>query len=245
MTFEQAIPLTITNVNEAPGLAQLSATTVVDGTASGQTVATISASDPDAGDTLTYSLVAGTGDADNAAFTINGNQLVLASAVNMATKSSYAIRIRATDAGGLTSEQSLTITVTEAPMAPTALNLSASQIAENLAAGAPVGQLSSTDANAADTHTYSLVAGTGDTDNAMFEIVGTELRAKQAFDFETKPSYNVRIRTTDTGGLMFEQAFVVTITNVNEAPTAVTLSTNTIADMQPAANGGSARHNRS
>ncbi len=38
------------------------------------------------------------------------------------------------------------------------------------------------------------------------------------FDFETKSSYSIRVRTTDQGGLSFEKAFTITVTNVNEAP---------------------------
>lgn len=230
--FEQVFVITVTDVNEAPGIPQLSTSTVVDGTSGGTTVATISASDPDSGDSLIYSLVAGTGDTDNTAFTLSGSDLIVSSNVDLSTKSSYAVRIRATDTAGLSTEQSLVLTVTEIPAAPTALNLSASQIAEDVSTGSAVGQLTSTDANVSDTHTYTLVAGTGDEDNAAFTIVGNELRTVATFDFETKTSYNVRIRTTDTAGLTFEQAVVVTVTNVNEAPTVVTISSNTIANLQ-------------
>ena len=45
--------------------------------------------------------------------------------------------------------------------------------------------LNSLDADAGDTFTYTLVPGTGDADNAIFEIIGTSLRAKSSFDFET------------------------------------------------------------
>ena len=38
-------------------------------------VASLSSSDPDAGDSLTYALVSGSGDDDNSAFTIEGDQL--------------------------------------------------------------------------------------------------------------------------------------------------------------------------
>ncbi len=216
LSFEQVLQINVTNVNESPSQLQLSSTSVVDGTASGQTAATLSAADPDSGDTLTYSLVSGTGDTDNADFTINGNALVLAD-VDMAAKASYTIRLRATDAGGLSTEQTFAITVTEVPDAPTGVDLSITEVAENLAAGTVVGQLSSTDTNAGDTHTYALVTGTGDTDNASFEIVGNELRTKAVFDFEAQATYSVRIRTTDSAGLMFEQAYTVTITDANDA----------------------------
>ncbi len=77
--------------------------------------------------------------------------------------------------------------------------------------------LSTTDPNAADTHTYTLVSGA--LDNALFNISGNTLRANNSFNFEALNSYNVRIRTTDSGGLFFEKDFVISVTNVNEAPT--------------------------
>jgi len=39
-----------------------------------------------------------------------------------------------------------------------------------------------------------------------------------AFDFETKSSYSIRVRTTDAGSLTFEKVFTIAVTNVNEAP---------------------------
>src|SRR6185369_11515798 len=42
---------------------------------SGAVFGTLSATDPDAGDTFTYALVSGTGSADNAAFTLAGGTL--------------------------------------------------------------------------------------------------------------------------------------------------------------------------
>ena len=73
-------------------------------------------------------------------------------------------------------------------------------MAENQAAGTAVGTFSTTDPDAGDTHTYTLVAGTGDTDNASFQISGGQLQTAAMFDFETKSSYTIRVRTTDSGG---------------------------------------------
>ncbi len=100
--------------------------------------------------------------------------------------------------------------------APTNITLSLSSINENNAANAVVGTLSSTDADTGDTHTYTLVSGVGSTDNASFTIVGNQLKAAIAFDFETKSSYSVRVRTTDAGGLSFEKVFTITINNIDE-----------------------------
>jgi hypothetical protein len=61
-----------------------------------------------------------------------------------------------------------------------------------------------------------LVAGDGSTDNAAFTISGSTLRANNSFDFETKSSYSVRIRTTDRGGLFSEKAYVIKVVDINE-----------------------------
>jgi hypothetical protein len=101
--------------------------------------------------------------------------------------------------------------------APTDIALSASSIAENNAVGDSVGTLSSTDVDAGDTFTYTLVSGTGDTDNASFNISGSSLQAGVVFDFETPPtSYSIRVRTTDSANNTFEEVFSITVTDVVE-----------------------------
>jgi hypothetical protein len=101
---------------------------------------------------------------------------------------------------------------------PTNISLSTATINENNAANATVGTLTTTDTNVADTHTYTLVAGTGDEDNASFTIAGNSLKLTPSADYETKLTYNLRLRTTDQTSLTFEKAFVVTIVKLNEAP---------------------------
>lgn len=100
--------------------------------------------------------------------------------------------------------------------APTNILLSNSSIQENLPINTVVGTLSSVDANVADTFTYSLVSGAGDTGNASFNILGNQLRSSAIFDFETQNSYSIRIRTTDQSGLFFEKAFTITISDAAE-----------------------------
>jgi hypothetical protein len=86
------------------------------------------------------------------------------------------IRVRTTDAGGLTYEKSLTITVNDNNDAPTDLSLSSATFAENLSAGITIAALSGVDQDVADSHTYTLVSGAGDTDNASFTVAGTQLQ---------------------------------------------------------------------
>ena len=71
---------------------------------------------------------------------------------------------------------------------------------ENEPAGTLVGNLSSTDQDAGDAHTYDLVAGPGDDDNTRFQIAGAELRTAEGLNFEADPSPTVRVRSTDCGG---------------------------------------------
>jgi Domain of unknown function (DUF4114) len=59
---------------------------------------------------------------------------------------------------------------------PTALTLSQNSIAENTPKNSLIGTFSSQDPDAGDGHTYTLIAGTGDTDNSSFAIVNNELR---------------------------------------------------------------------
>ena len=58
----------------------------------------------------------------------------------------------------------------------TNLLVSASTFDENIVSGSAVAALSSTDPDAGDTHTYSLVSGDGDTDNSAFTIDGDQLK---------------------------------------------------------------------
>ena len=163
--------------------------------------------------------------------------------------------------------------ITLQPTAPTAIALSNSSIAENSPANTTVGAFSTTDPTTGDSHTYTLVSGTGDTDNANFSIEGNMLKSAALFDYETKNSYTIRVRTTDNSGNFFAQSFTITVTDVNEAPTAVddlvdprttvflggqtgaidvlandiaTIGTLTVASVtQPATGGGSVTNNTS
>ncbi len=86
---------------------------------------------------------------------------------------------------------------------PTDLNVSSSRFDENIPANSVVGTLSSSDPNTGDTHTYSLIAGSGDTDNNLFAIDGNQLKIKESPDFEKKVLYSIRLQSQDSVGLIF------------------------------------------
>ncbi len=127
---------------------------------------------------------------------------------------------------------SLFVVASDSP--PTDLALSPATVAENQPIGTLVGTLSTTDPDVGDTFTYDLVAGVGDTDNASFSIVGAGLSTTSVFDFETTPSYSIRVRSTDAAGQSVEKQLTVTVTNLNEPPSSATLSASTVQENQPA-----------
>ncbi len=215
LSFEKVFTISVTNANEAPTSLALSSTSIAENLASGASVGNFSSVDPDSGDSFTYSLVAGAGSTDNASFTISGASLLSAASFNYEVKSSYAIRVRSTDSGGLTFEQTFTISVSNVNEAPTDLSLSVSSILEGQATGTTIGAFSSTDPDASDTFTYTLVSGGGSTDNGSFSISGSNLLSGAVFVYTTKSSYSIRVRTADAGGLNFEKVLTITITQAS------------------------------
>ncbi|NBS66709.1 MAG: hypothetical protein EBT33_20650, partial [Betaproteobacteria bacterium] len=131
---------------------------------------------------VTWSIAGG---ADSARFAIHSSTGVLSfaaapnfeSPADANTDNAYVVIVRATDGASLSTDQTVTVTVTDANEAPTDIALSASSLAENAGANAVVGNLSSTDVDAGNTFTYTLVSGTGDTDNATFNVSAGQLRA--------------------------------------------------------------------
>ena len=100
------------------------------------------------------------------------------------------------------------ITVQALNAAPTDITLDNNSINQSATGiDSTVGTLSTTDADSGDSHTYSLVAGTGDDDIASFNIDASSLRTNNAL---SPGSYSVRINTND-GTDDFAKAFTVTV----------------------------------
>jgi glucuronoarabinoxylan endo-1,4-beta-xylanase len=108
--------------------------------------------------------------------------------------------------------------VGQASLAPTNILLSNASVAENLPAGTVVGTLSALDPDGGSIFTYSLVSGTGSTDNNSFTVAVNTLQTAATFDYETKNSYSIRVRSTDQTGLFTEKVFAIAILDVNDAP---------------------------
>ncbi len=106
---------------------------------------------------------------------------------------------------------------------PIDISLSSSSINENNLENDLIATLSTKDTD--DTSfTYALSG----TDSASFTLSGSSLLAAEVFDFEEQSSYTISITTTDAGGLMHTEPVTIQIGNVNDTPTAISLSSVTI-----------------
>ena len=222
LTFEKAIDIAVNNVNETPPTdIQLSNASVDEQSANGTAIAVLTTTDEDGIDTHTYALL----DDAGGRFAIVGDGLQVANGelLDAETNTSHNIRVQTTDAGGLSFEKVLNITVNDVnEEPPTDIQLSNTSIDEKSPSATVIATLSSTDADAVDAHTYSLVDDAG----GRFTIVDNELRVANGalLDVETNASHNIVLRTTDSGGLTFEKTISITVNPVNESPSDIQLS---------------------
>ena len=100
--------------------------------------------------------------------------------------------------------------------APSDITLSTTSFDENIGSNVTIATLSSTDDDTSDTHTYSLVSGIGDTDNSSFTIDGTNLNINSSPDYETKSSYSIRTKTTDSSGLSYEKNITLSVNDLDD-----------------------------
>src|SRR5450631_2854458 len=176
LTDTQAIAVTVTNVNEAPVITSngAGATASVSIAENATAVTTVTATDPDAGSTLSYSIVGG---ADAAKFTVNSGTGALAfvsapdyeNPTDVGGNNVYDVTVQASD-GTLTDTQAIGVTVTnlnDNPPVITSNGAGASasvNVAENATA---VTTVTATDLDAGSALTYSIVGGA---DAAKFTV---------------------------------------------------------------------------
>ena len=115
---------------------------------------------------------------------------------------------------------------------PKGLMLSHDSIEENLDVGSRIGILTTLDDDLADnhlreSHTYQV------NDTTAFTISKDTLQTNMLLSFEEQSTYNITISTTDRGGGKVEKDFVITIGDINEAPTALELTNHEIKENAP------------
>ncbi len=224
--YEKGFIISVSGINEAPENIQITNSSVQENQSVGTDVGTISATDHDNGDNVTYTFA--NGGTDNDKFQIVGNVLKTSAVFNYEAKKTYAIRVKAEDTGGLSMEKDITVSITNQNEAPISLQITNSAIDENIAIGTNIGTLSTTDVDDGDSFTYTFASGGAD--NSLFKISGDALKTGSELDFETKNSYAVKVRGTDSGGLFTESDITITINDINDIPSSLALSANNVIE---------------
>ncbi len=215
----QSWEVTITEQQVAPTDIMLSALTIDETNNVGDVIGTFTSVDGNTSQTHLYTFIAGDGDADNGSFTMLADALKAGEMFDFETKSEYLIRVQTNDQNGGLFEKAFVITINDVNEAPTGIQLSANSINESTASGTVIGSFATTDEDAGQAHTYSLVSGTDDTGNASFSITGSQLKTAAVLDFETQNSYTIRVQTSDGNGGSYEEVFTI---NINDLPAQVT-----------------------
>ena len=149
-----------------------------------------------------------------------------ATITGLTASTSYQVQVQATnsDGNGPWSPSGSGQTNTAGNSAPTFPSSTASRsVAENSAAGTDVGApVTATDIDIGDTLAYTLEDGM---DASSFSIVSTSgqirTRSGVTYDYETTPSYTVRVKADDGNGGTDTVTVTITLTNdVNERPLA-------------------------
>ena len=221
LTATDEVTVTVTDVNEGPSLT--TAEGEVNENADGAMAGAVTVSDPDAADTHTYEV-------SDERFEVADGMLKLKDGMSLdhETEDSVMVTITVTDAGGLSATADMTVAVNDVNEAPsisvadgtTPDGMAAASTIDENAAGVPVGEIMASDADDGDTLTYSV-------DDERFEAkqdaVGgwwVKLKDGMSLDHETEDSVTVTVTVTDSSGLSASQEVMVTVSDVNEAPSA-------------------------
>ena len=167
--------------------------------AAGTQVGTVSATDPDEGDTVTYSITSGN---EAGQFAVDGSTgvITVAGSLDYETASSYTLTVEASDGKGGTDTVPVAIALIEVVVDAKAPVFGAGAYAfsviEGASVGSTVGAVSATDPNEGDTVTYSIAAGN---DAGKFGLdAGTgRITLTGTLDYQTTASYTLTVEASD------------------------------------------------
>ena len=239
--------ITITNVNDDPTDLIAPQHDIVEHSPEGLLVTELIVVDPDDDDTHTFKLE----NADESPFKIVGSELVVAdpSKIDFETSATIVCTITATDSGSpaksLTRE--LVFNVVNKNEAPSSIRFSNPSFSEMLRPGDEVTRVVVDDPDNYGTSAWA--AGTTQTHECLLNGPNADLfaldtvdghitmsLATDSIDYERKAAYTLMIACEDDGEprLAFAAEMAITVANANEAPTAILLSGDSVAENSPA-----------
>ena len=206
--------LTVTDVNEAPSLSVTGSQSLElpegSNSSKADTGYEVEATDPDAGDGVTHTV------SDTRFEVADGKlQVKAGQTFNYETEPTVSVTVTATDRAGLSSSETVSISITDVNERP----FLALRGTQTLA-------LREGQSDAAVTG-IQVIAVDPDGDELQFSVNDDrfEVRDKQifvksgsSFDFETEPSITLEVTASDPGGLSYSSSVSIAVTNVNEPP---------------------------
>jgi len=170
----------------------------------------LSATDPD-GDPLNFTAAS----AGKIGIGVSGTQLTLIPKPDWSGEETISVTV---DDGNFEADTLLfQVYVQSVNDPPIGITLSNNSIKENEPLNTLVGNLAAIDADADDSHFFTLVSGDGDTDNASFRILNeNQLFSDETFDFENIAQRSVRIEVMDHSGASYVEVLSISIVDVGE-----------------------------
>lgn len=235
----------VLDVNEPPVSITLSWKSVPENSKPGTRVGTLSATDSDAVQILTFkldddaagkfSLEANTSCQNKSTGTRCSTGLLVSGDINYEDASSLNIIVRVTDDKGLFHTELFNVTVIDMNDPPTNVTLDGSMTAlipEN-SRDVQIDSLITEDEDQGQSFSYNLISNPG----GNFEIRGDKLFASRSanLDYESSKSYQITVNSTDNGNppQSVQISLVIDLQDVNEKPTNITLSNGNVQENKP------------
>lgn len=228
---EKTVIINVTDVNEQPYDISLNNSDVNENSGAGVVVGSLSSSDPDSGQSFSYSLENDAG----GLFRIDRNQVKVAidnrnclqrggayCRINYENQRSVSIRVKTEDSGNpkLSFTKDFTIGIKNINDRPRDIRLSANSLMENATKGFVIGEFTATDEDIGQTITFRL---TND-DGGRFVLAGNNSIAKaKDTNYESSKAHRVTVEAEDNGTppLKIAKDFIIIIEDVNESPTKI------------------------
>ncbi|MGP1385996.1 MAG: cadherin domain-containing protein [Thainema sp.] len=234
------VQVEVTDVNEPPVIDpdQTLSATLLENSANSTVVGTVTATDPDIGEVLNWSITNGNVDTDGdgtSAFLISDSgEITIADSddLDFEANSTFDLELTVTD-GEFSDVTNFTVTLTnvnEPPVVPADQVLT---VPENSANGTEVGMVMVNDPEGNVTN-WSITANNPDTDGdgiRLFQINSNGLITVadgDELDFETTSSYDLTVRAVDEEGETGSATVTIEVDNVNEPPSIMSGQTFTI-----------------
>lgn len=167
------------------------------------------------GSNFSYNFVTGDGDYDNKLFSISNDSLFAKTTFDFESRSLYFTRVETTDEVGATYSKLMLLLVNDINEDPYAMYLTNTTVDEKLPELSFVSKIITFDEDRMDYHTYSLIEGEGDADNAYFTIRNDSLLTNEVLIYEQKQAFNIRIQTRDKGGKTYSMRVIVNLNNTS------------------------------